>query len=136
MVKLSVIIPVYNAEETIEKCLNTLLNQTFNEYELIVINDGSTDNTSNILDKFKKNKNIVIINKQNEGIGKARNIGIKEARGEYITFVDSDDYVDEKMLEEYYTFATINDLDMVTSMYNKVIPINYARHISRILFIK
>lgn len=121
MVKVSVIIPAYNAEKTIEKCLYTLLNQTFDDYELIVINDGSTDSTKSILDNFKENTKLIVINKQNEGMGKARNIGIKEATGEYIIFVDSGDYVDEKLLEEYYNFASTNDLDVVTSMYNKVI---------------
>lgn len=121
MVKVSVIVPVYNAEKTIEKCLNSLIKQTLDDYEIIVINDGSTDNTKNILDNFKDNEKIKIVNKNNEGIGKTRNKGITLALGEYITFVDSDDYVDEKMLESYYVFAKKNDLDLVTSTYNKVI---------------
>lgn len=121
MTKVSVIIPVYNAEKTIEKCINSLLNQTFEDYELIIINDGSKDNTKILLEKFKDDNKVIIINKENEGIGKTRNLGIKKAKGEYITFVDSDDYVDKKMIEKYYNFAYKNNLDLVTSTYTKVI---------------
>ena len=120
MVKVSVIVPAYNAEKTIEKCLDSLLKQTLDDYEIIVINDGSTDKTSTILDNYNDSR-IKIISKENGGIGKARNDGIKASIGEFVTFVDSDDYVDEKMLESYYTFAIKNDLDLVTSTYNKVI---------------
>ena len=117
MVKVSVIIPAYNAEKTINKCLDSLLSQTLDDYEVIVINDGSTDNTKSILNSY--NDRIKVISKKNGGIGIARNLGIREAKGEYITFVDSDDYVDSKLLEDYYNFAVSNNLDLVTGTYKK-----------------
>ena len=121
MVKISVIIPVYNSDKYLDKCLNSIINQKFKDYEIIIINDGSTDNSKNIIDEFKQNhKNIVIIDKENEGIGKARNDGIKKATGEYITFVDSDDYIKEDMLKTFYEFAKKNNLDLVTGTYYKI----------------
>ncbi len=121
MTKVSVIVPAYNAEKTIKKCIDSIMNQTFDDYEVIVINDGSTDNTKDLLDMYKNNPKLRVINKKNGGIGAARNDGIKEAKGDYITFVDSDDYVDKKILESFYNFAIKNSLDVVTSSYKKVI---------------
>ena len=117
--KVSVIIPVYNAESSIKKCLDSIINQTLDKIEIIVINDGSTDNTGKILKEYNKNPNITIINKHNEGIGKTRNIGISKASGEYITFVDSDDYIDKEMFEKFYKYAKKNDMDLVTGTYYK-----------------
>ena len=124
MSKVSVIVPAYNAEKTIEKCINSLINQTFDDYEIIILNDGSIDGTKKILKRFENNKKIKIINKSNEGIGKTRNLGIRRASGEYIMFVDSDDYVDNQIIEKYYKFALENNLDLVTSTYKKVINNN------------
>ena len=120
MTKVSVIVPAYNAEKTIKRCLDSIMNQTFDDYEVIVINDGSTDNTKDLLDMYKDPR-LHIINKKNGGIGAARNDGIKASCGDYITFVDSDDYVDKKILESFYNFATKNSLEVVTSSYKKVI---------------
>ena len=95
MAKISIIVPVYNTEKFLEKCLNSLINQTLKDIEIICINDGSTDNSLQILEKFaNKDKRIQIINQTNSGPSIARNIGIKKAVGEYIGFVDSDDWVD------------------------------------------
>ena len=100
--KLSVIIAVYNTEKYIVKCLDSLLNQTYKNIELVVINDCSTDNSLKILKKyFKKYSNIILIdNKQNKGLSYSRNVGLKNASGEYIGYIDSDDYVDSDYYEK------------------------------------
>lgn len=91
---ISVIIPVYNSEKYLEKCLLSLINQSYKKIELIIINDGSTDNSIKICNKFKKkDSRIVLINQENKGRSEVRNVGIKKAKGTYIMFVDSDDYV-------------------------------------------
>ena len=100
MIKYSFIVPVYNTEKFLKKCLDSLVNQTYKDFEIIVVNDGSTDKSSNIISKYqKKYKNIIVINKENEGLSMARNRGIQKSSGKYIIFVDSDDYVSDKLLE-------------------------------------
>lgn len=104
--KVSIIIPVFNTEIHLEKCLNSVLNQTLKDIEIICINDGSTDNSLEILEKFAKNdKRIKIINQKNKGQSCARNAGVKLAKGEYIGFVDSDDWVEETMFEKLFNNA-------------------------------
>lgn len=95
MVKFSIIVPVYNVEEYLAKCLDSLLIQKPNNYEIIIVNDGSTDNCQNIIDEYTKNNSKVIkaFTKKNGGLSSARNFGLKKAQGEYIMFVDSDDYI-------------------------------------------
>ena len=102
MPKVSVIVPFYNVEGYIEKCLDTLVNQTLEDIEIIIVNDGSTDNSKEIIEKYKKqyNDKIIYLEKQNGGLSDARNYGIPYAKGEYIAFLDSDDYVNIKM---YYS---------------------------------
>ena len=88
----SVIIPVYNVGKYLEECLESLLNQTLENIEIICINDGSTDNSLSILYEYrKKDKRVIVVNKSNGGVSSARNIGLRIARGEYIVFVDADD---------------------------------------------
>ncbi|MBQ9246368.1 glycosyltransferase [bacterium] len=112
-VKVSVILPVYNVEQYLPKCLASVVQQTLKDIEIICVNDGSTDNCLKILEDFKsKDNRIKIINKQNAGLGNARNTGLEEAKGEYISFIDSDDYIDENFLELLYTEATENDADV------------------------
>ena len=112
--KISIIIPVYNVENYLEKCLNSILSQTFNDYEVILINDGSTDKTSTICDEFvKKDNRIKVIHKKNEGVSIARNVGIERACGEYILFFDGDDYVEPYCLEELYDTAIREKVDAV-----------------------
>ena len=112
--KISVIIPVYNTGNYLKKCLDSILSQTLKEIEIIIVNDGSSDNSLDIIKKYmKKNKNIILIDKKNGGQGSARNMGISRAAGEYISFVDSDDFIDEEMLEEMYLTAKENDSDIV-----------------------
>ena len=114
MIKVSVIVPVYNVEKYLAKCLDTLVNQTLKEIEIIVVNDGSPDNSKAIIDKYaKKYKNIKAYDKENGGLSDARNFGLKKATGKYIAFVDSDDYVEEDMYEKMYNKAISGNFDMV-----------------------
>ena len=100
MPKISVIIPVYNVEEYLEQCLDSIINQTFKDLEIICVNDGSTDKSLCILEKYaQKDNRIKIINQTNQGLSAARNTGIENATGEYISFVDSDDYIKNNLYE-------------------------------------
>lgn len=115
MKKVSVIVPVYNVEAYIDKCLDSLVNQTLKDIEIIVVNDGSPDNSQKIIDKYAKkypNKVKAYI-KENGGLSDARNYGLKHATGEYISFVDSDDYLDDDAYEKLYNFAIKKDADIV-----------------------
>lgn len=117
----SVIVPVYNVENYLEKCLNSLVNQTLKNIEIIVVNDGSKDNSQSIIDSFsKKYKNIKSYKKDNGGLSSARNFGIKNASGKYVGFVDSDDYVEPEMFEIMYNKAEKGDFDVVTCNINYV----------------
>ena len=110
---LSVIIPVYNVENYLNECLDSVTSQTLEDMEIICIDDGSTDNSPNILKEYqKKDSRIKIITKENGGQATARNLGIKEAQGEYIAFVDSDDFIEPTMFEKLYTKAKDNNLDI------------------------
>lgn len=112
MIKYSFIVPVYNTEKYLKKCLDSLVNQTYKDFEIIVVNDGSTDKSSSIISKYqKKYKNIIVIDKENEGLSMARNRGVQKSSGKYIIFVDSDDYVSNKLLEE--VDKTIDDSDIL-----------------------
>lgn len=98
--KISVIVAAYNVEKYIEECLLSILNQTYTNIELIVVNDGSTDNTKSILEQYAlMYKNITVIHKKNGGLSSARNVGIEIATGEYLSFIDGDDYIKEDMYE-------------------------------------
>jgi len=117
-VKVSVIIPVYNVEQYLKQCLDSAVNQTLKDIEIIVVNDGSTDNSLEIIHEYSnKYKNIKVINKRNEGCYKARNIGLETAQGEYIAFLDSDDYIESNMYEKLYLKAKDTDADIVSSSY-------------------
>ncbi|MBL0052071.1 MAG: glycosyltransferase family 2 protein [Bacteroidetes bacterium] len=106
--KVSVIIPVYNTELYLNKCLDSVINQTLKEIEIICINDGSKDSSLDILKAYaKKDDRIIIIDKKNGGQGLARNIAIKKATGEYLGFVDSDDWIAHDMFEKMYSSAKI-----------------------------
>lgn len=94
-VKLSLVIPVYNTEEWLERCLNSVVDQNYDFYEVIIVNDGSTDHSGEIIDRFvRKYSFIRVINQQNKGVSGARNSGMLNAKGEYIAFIDSDDFID------------------------------------------
>lgn len=101
MPKVSIIIPVYNSENYISKCLDSVLNQTFDDIEIICIDDGSTDKSFNILNKYNiKEKRIILLTQENKGQGEARNKALDIAKGEYIYFLDSDDYIEPNLIEE------------------------------------
>ncbi|TYZ29819.1 glycosyltransferase [Selenomonas caprae] len=111
----SVIVPVYNVEVCLESCVNSILSQTFQKFELILIDDGSSDGSGVICDCLKKNdKRIRVIHKENAGLAHTRNIGTQNARGEYITFVDSDDVISNKYLELLWMTIQKYDADMST----------------------
>ncbi len=121
--KVSVIVPVYNVEDYIEKCLESLVHQTLTDLEIIVVNDGSPDNSEKIIKKYeKKYKNIKYVVKENGGLSDARNYGLKYATGEYIAFLDSDDYVTEDMYQMMYIKAKSEDFDMVVCDINYLYP--------------
>lgn len=106
-IKISVIVPVYNTEKYIEKCISSILNQNYKGFELILINDGSTDNSYEICNRFaQKDKRVIVLNQQNQGVSAARNVGIKKATGEWCCFVDSDDWVEPN----YFTAFLKNQL--------------------------
>ena len=116
MVKVSIIVPIYNTSKYLKKCIDSLLNQTLKDIEIILINDGSTDNSEDIV-KLYKDKRIVYKSKKNEGIGKTRNLGITLAKGKYISFIDSDDYVTPDFCEKMYNKAIKDNCDIVICNY-------------------
>ncbi len=114
--KLSVIVPVYNGENTIEKCLLSIIGQDYPDIEIVVVNDGSTDESKKIIDKIileNPNSNIKLINKQNQGLPQARKTGVENARGEYIGFVDADDWIESDMYSVMMNKASKQDADVV-----------------------
>lgn len=116
--KVSVIVPVYNTSEYLERCFESITNQTLKEIEIIAVNDGSTDNSLSILEQFQNvDTRIKVISINNKGVSNARNIGIENANGEYVTFVDSDDWIDTNMLSEMWQIAVDNSCDVVLSTY-------------------
>lgn len=121
--KLSVIIPAYNAEKEIEKCINSILNTNHTDFEVIVVNDGSTDNTKQILDRYL-DSHLIVIHKVNEGVSVARNIGIKNATGDYVLFVDADDELEPQALDYLTNYLLDKQLDLLqfsvsTDTYNQ-----------------
>lgn len=114
MAEISVIVPVYNVQKYLRKCLNSLVKQTFKDIEIIAVNDGSTDDSEEILKEYaEKYDNFSYYNKENGGLSDARNFGLKHANGRYVAFVDSDDYVDRTMYEKMYNKALENNYDYV-----------------------
>ena len=119
--KFSIVIPVYNVEEYIGKCLNSVLNQTYDNFEVIIVNDGTKDNSQKIIDKFvKKDKRFKSFIKKNGGLSDARNYGIKEISGDYLLFLDSDDYIEKDLLKELNKIFLNNKYDVVKFKINLV----------------
>jgi glycosyltransferase involved in cell wall biosynthesis len=117
---ISVIVPVFNVEEYLHFCLDSILAQTFRDFELILINDGSTDRSGTICEQYsRKDKRIKVIHKNNAGVSAARNSGLKIATGEYIAFVDSDDFIHQRMLEILYGYASKYSSDLVLCDYTE-----------------
>ena len=118
MSKISVLVPIYNVEQYLPQCLDSLCSQTLKSIEIICINDGSTDASGAILDEYaKNNSNIVVINKKNSGYGDSMNRGLETATGEYIGIVESDDFIDTEAFEKLYELAKKTDADIVKANY-------------------
>lgn len=110
---ISIIIPIYNVEQYLNQCMDSVLNQTYKNIEILLINDGSTDYSGEICEKYaKKDRRVRVIHNKNQGVSISRNIGIKEAKGSYITFVDSDDFVSEVYIETLYHLIVNNHADI------------------------
>lgn len=125
--KISVIVPVYNVEQYLERCVESIINQTYKNLEIILVNDGSTDNSGKLCDELaKKDDRIKVIHKENGGLSDARNTGIEVAESELIGFIDSDDYIDKDMYEVLYNNLrnTNSDLSMCAlyDVFNNIIP--------------
>ena len=122
MPKVSILVPIYNMSKLLKKCLDSCINQTLRDIEIICLNDGSTDNSLDIVREYAKNDSrIVIIDKPNSGYGNSMNIGLKKATGEYIGIVESDDFVRLDMFEELYDKAKENNLDFIKADYTRFI---------------
>lgn len=132
---ISIIVPVYNVEKYLEKCINSLIEQTYKNLEIILIDDGSLDKSPDICDKWgEKDKRIKIIHKNNGGLSEARNVGIDNAKGEYISFVDSDDWIDTNFINYLYKQLELYNADISASAivkvykdYNEIQPINKTK---------
>ena len=123
MAQISIIVPVYNAEKTLERCLNCIQNQIFQDFEAILVNDGSTDRSLEICETYcAKDPRFILINQNNSGPSVARNNAIDAASGEYLAFIDSDDYAEPNFLEAFFTAAKSTDADLTIC--------NYYKHIS------
>ena len=133
-IKVSIIVPVYNVEKYLSKCLDSLVNQSLNDIEIIVVNDGSTDHSQTIIDQYVKEYKGKVFSyvKENGGLSSARNLGIQKANGEFIAFVDSDDYVDLDMFEKMYLKAIKTKSEIVvcgiTFQYENKALLNYIFH--------
>ncbi|MCH4207889.1 MAG: glycosyltransferase, partial [Solobacterium sp.] len=114
MPEVSVVVPVYNVEDYLAKCIESILNQTFKDFELILVNDGSTDHSLDVIRKYEQlDERIKVVNKPNGGLSDARNAGMAIARGVYIDFVDSDDSIEPDLLKECMEKFHETDADMV-----------------------
>lgn len=123
MSKVSVIIPVYNAEKYLNQCISSIANQTLKDVEIIAVNDGSTDNSLNVLDQLSERYKgkLKVFSKENGGAGSARNIGIENASGEFINFVDADDYLNVNILEKMYNIAKEHGVSLVRGNYQTIL---------------
>lgn len=116
MIQVSVIVPVYKVEKYLKKCVNSLLLQDYNDYEIILVDDGSPDKCPQMCDEYERKEKIVkVIHKVNGGLSDARNVGVKNARGKYVIFVDSDDYVNENHISSLYSLIQKYDADVACS---------------------
>ena len=128
--KVSIIVPVYNVEDYLERCVKSIINQTYRNIEIILVDDGSTDNSGVICDEFSKNDDrIIVFHKENGGLSDARNYGIDRAAGEYLIFVDSDDYIHPQMVEALYRAQNITDADITACDYTRDIDVISKVHI-------
>ena len=121
-IKVSIIVPVYNAENHIERCFDSIIAQDYPNWELIIIDDGSSDSSGDRCDRYSLwDKRIRVVHKPNGGVSSARNTGLKVCKGDYIGFMDSDDSLEPEFLESLYNAAIENDADIVCCNYYRVI---------------
>ena len=118
---ISVVVPVYNVEKYIDKCINSIINQTYKNLEIILVDDGSPDNCGKICDEYaKKDNRIKVTHKENGGVSSARNIGIKNATGDWLTFVDADDWIENNFVEQLLKIGNQENAEIVLCGYNRV----------------
>lgn len=118
---ISVIVPIYNVEKYLSKCIESILSQTYKDLEIILVNDGSIDNSGKVCEEYKKkDRRIKVIHKENGGLSDARNVGIEISKGEYIAFIDSDDWIDEEYIEVLYKLLIENNADISICSFTKV----------------
>ncbi len=135
-IKVSIIVPIYNSEKNLDRCVNSILRQSYKNLELILINDGSTDSSLDICNNFRKlNENIIVIDQKNMGVSAARNIGLRYATGDLIQFVDSDDYIDSDMTESLVNCIRENNADLVICGYKSIFQDRVVLHKCRKVFI-
>lgn len=127
--KVSVIVPIYNVEKLLKKAVDSLVNQTLSDIEIILVDDGSPDNCGKIIDEYaNKHSNIIAVHKENGGLSNARNAGMAKATGEYIGFLDPDDFAEPEMFEKMYYSAKENDSDLVFCGYKEVFSPSYIEN--------
>lgn len=121
MKKVTLIVPVYNSEKYIGKCLNSILNQTYTNFEILVVNDGSKDNSQKVIEEYQSKypNKIIAINQENKGVSRTRNESIKKANGDYIMFIDNDDFLDSDYIETFVTEAEKGNYDVVLGGYRR-----------------
>lgn len=135
MKKISIIVPVYNVESYLDECITSLIEQTYTNIEIILVNDGSTDKSGIICDKYvQKDKRIKVIHKDNTGQANCRNIGIRKSKGDYLFFVDSDDFIEKTTLDNLYQQTQNGTIDLVLCDYYKYYNSNDKVHIPLIPF--
>ena len=118
---ISIIVPCYNSENCVDRCINSIFRQTYTNYEILAINDGSKDNTLELLNELaKKNNKLKVIDKENGGAASARNKGLELAKGKYLMFIDADDYIGDNFVKDYYDEIISNDYDMVLGGYTRL----------------
>lgn len=123
---ISVIVPIYNVEKYLVRCLQSIIKQTYQNLEIILVDDGSTDTSGKLCDKFaEKDSRIIVIHKKNGGLSDARNVGIDKSSGSYLVFVDSDDWIDPDMISILYNVAQKNNSDIIECSYRNI----YKDHI-------
>ena len=128
--KISVVVPIYNVEEYLEECLKSIEVQTFTSYEVLLVNDGSTDSSLKILQEYAKNhKNIKIINQKNQGVSVARNTGLKSSFSKYITFIDSDDWLEPNTFAEALKIIKQDNPDIVLTSYYDVYDKEWVKNV-------
>ena len=118
---ISIVVPIYNVEQYLKRCVDTIINQTYKNIEIILVDDGATDNSGKICDEYiQKDNRIKVIHKENGGLSDARNVGLENANGKYIAFIDSDDYISKDFIQKLYKFCIENGCEIAQCSYQRV----------------